>query len=94
MVLNVQSDELYLLEYQAYSQDGGNLFLGSQNFDPNDSNGAILTVSKIIKNVMASASKNDYAALFINARKAIVLQTTFFLTSATSHTHEILQFNL
>ena len=59
MVLCVHSDRSYLLESHNRSQAGEYLFLGSQNFDQSDNNGDILTISKMIKNVMTSVSKAD-----------------------------------
>ena len=51
MVLRVHSDVSYLSESQARSRYGG-IFLGAQNLNQKDNNGAILAISKIIKNVM------------------------------------------
>ena len=42
--------------------------LGAQNFNQNDNNGAILAITQIIKNLMASASEAECEALFINYR--------------------------
>ena len=75
-MIPVHSYISYLSEYQAKSQSGGHLFLGSQNFDQSDNNGDILTISQIIKNVLSSASERECVALFINARSSIVLLTT------------------
>ena len=76
MVLHVLSDRSYLSESQAQSQAGGHLFLGYQNFDQRDNNCAIITISQIIENVMASASETECADLFINTTESIVLLTT------------------
>ena len=75
-VIRVHMDGYYLPESQACSQAEGNLFLGSKNFDQSDNNGAIITISQIIKNVMASASEAGCASLFINTREAVVVRTT------------------
>ena len=76
MVLRVHSDVLYLSEYQDYSRSRGNFFLGVQNFNKNDNNEDILTISQIIKNVMVSASDAECADLFINDSEVVVVRTT------------------
>ena len=70
MVLAVHSDASYLSESKARSRAGGHFFLSSDEKFPKD-NGAVLTVSQIIKAVMSSAAEAELAALFINAREAI-----------------------
>ena len=40
-------------------------------------NGAVLTISQIIQNVMTSAADTEIGALYINSRLAIPAQTTF-----------------
>ena len=75
-VICVQSDASYLLEYQARSRYGEGRGLGAQSFNQNDNNGAILTISQIIKNVMAPASEEECEALFMNPREAILVRNT------------------
>ena len=67
-----------------------------QNFNQNDNNRAILTISQIIKNIMASASEAKCAALFINTRVVIVVRTTLRgnRTSETGQTNASGKINL
>ena len=76
MVLHVHSYSLYFLGYQARVQDGGHYVLWEKTFNQSDNNGAILAISYIIKNVMASASESECADLFIKSRDAIVIRNT------------------
>ena len=70
MVLAVHSDASYLSEREARSRVGGHFFLSKDEPIPPD-NGAILTVSTIIKAVMTSAAEAELGGLFINSREAI-----------------------
>jgi hypothetical protein len=77
MILRMHSDGSYLSESCTRSRTGGHFFLGSNNhYNSKESNGAILTISQIIKNVMASAVKAECGALVINTKEAIVLCNT------------------
>ena len=71
MRLRIHSDASYLSEPQARSRAGGHFYLTNNN---NDNNGAILTISTIIRHVMASAMEAEVGALFLNAREAIPLR--------------------
>ena len=53
----------------------GGFLLGYQDFNQIDNNEYIIAILQISKNVMVSASKAEFAALFINTKKAIVLRT-------------------
>ena len=70
MVLAGHSDASYLSESKARSRAGGHFFL-SNNTEYPSNNGSVLTVVKIIKSVMLSASEAELGALFINCREAI-----------------------
>ena len=48
----------------------------SKNAANPENNGAVLTIAKIIKNVMTSAAHAEIGALYINSRQAIPAQTT------------------
>lgn len=72
MMLAVHSDASYLLEKGARSRVGGHFYLNVN--DEACKNGAILTLSTIIKHVMATASEAELAALFYNLREAIPLR--------------------
>ena len=68
MVLYVHCVDPTYQNPRTASEIWGGFFLGSQYFDQSDNNGAIITISKIIKNIMASASEKEYVAIFINYR--------------------------
>ena len=71
MVYSIHSDAGYLNKAEARSRAGGHHYLSDkQPFPPN--NGAILTVSEIIKAVMSLAAEAELGALYINAKEAIV----------------------
>ena len=70
MVYSIHSNAGYLNEANARSRAGGHHYLSDNKpFPPN--NGAILTVSKIIKAVMSSAAEAELGALYINTRKGV-----------------------
>jgi hypothetical protein len=72
MVLAMHSDASYLSKTKARRRAGGIFFLSTDDvFPPN--NGAILTISQIIKVVLSSAAKAELGALYINSREAIPL---------------------
>ena len=75
MILNAHSDASYLSEPDGRSRAGGHFYLSKHN-DENFNNGAILTLSTIIKHVMASASEAELAALFYNSKAAVPLRVT------------------
>jgi len=70
MIIAVHSDASYLSETNARSRAGGHFFL-SENDEFPTNNGAVLTISQIIKVVMSSAAEAEIGALYINAREAI-----------------------
>ena len=66
MLLAAHSDTGYLNETNARSVAGVHSFL-SKNSEHPSNNGAILTISQIIKNVMTSASEAELGDLYIIA---------------------------
>ena len=70
MILATHSDASYLSETKARSRAGGHFFL-SENDEYPANNGAVLTISQIIKAVMSSAAEAELGALYINSREAI-----------------------
>lgn len=70
MVLAAHSDASYLSEAKARSRAGGHFFLSEDMPYPNN-NGAIITISQIIKAVMSSAAEAELGALFINSQEAV-----------------------
>ena len=73
MILALHSDASYLSEPGAKSRAGGHFYLKNKT-DRDTNNGAVLTLSKIIKHVMTSASEAEIAALFLNCKAAIPLR--------------------
>eukprot|EP00804_Cyclotella_cryptica_P003875 CCRYP_015759-RB/>CCRYP_015759-RB protein AED:0.32 eAED:0.29 QI:0/0/0/1/0/0.33/3/0/881 len=73
MILAAHSDASYLSESNARSRAGGHFFLSKNDHYPNN-NGAVLTISQIIKVVMSSAAEAELGALYINAREVIPLR--------------------
>ena len=73
MVYSIHSDGGYLNKANAHSRAGGHHYLSdNQPFLPN--NGAILTVSEIIKAVMSSTAEAELGALYVNARKRVEIR--------------------
>jgi hypothetical protein len=70
MVLACHSDASYLLETNTRSRAGGHFFMSTNDAIPSN-NGAILTISQIIKAVMLSMAEAEIGALYINCRDAI-----------------------
>ena len=75
MVLCLHSDASYLSEPEGKSRAGGHFFLGYEH-DETFNNGNVLTLSKIIKHVMSSASEAETAALFYNCKAAAPLRVS------------------
>eukprot|EP00804_Cyclotella_cryptica_P004234 CCRYP_014561-RA/>CCRYP_014561-RA protein AED:0.46 eAED:0.44 QI:0/0/0/1/0/0/2/0/303 len=69
-ILAVHSDASYLSETKACSRAGGHFFLSEDDPSPHN-NGAILTLTQIIKPVMSSAAEAALGTLYINAREAV-----------------------
>jgi hypothetical protein len=73
MIYSIHSNTRYLNEANAHSRAGGHHFLSeNQPLPPN--NGAILTVSEIIKTVMSSTAEAELGALYTNARKGVEIR--------------------
>ena len=62
MVLAAHSDRSYFSEAKACSQTGGHFFMSSNTPCPHD-NGAVLTITQIIKAVMSLAAEAKIRAL-------------------------------
>jgi hypothetical protein len=77
MILHIHSDASYLSENEANSRAGGFFYIGNttQN-DKKLTNGAILIVTKVLKQVMSSAAEAEIGAVFINAKEGASLRTT------------------
>ena len=75
MVLAFHSDASFLSETGARSRAGGHMFMSENDPFPKN-NGAVLSVSQIIKAVMSSAAKAELGGLYINAREAVPARIT------------------
>jgi hypothetical protein len=77
MILHIYSDASYLSENEAKSRAGGLFYMGSDTkTDKKLTNGAILIISKVLKNVISLAAKPEIWTVFINAKEGAVLRTT------------------
>ena len=75
MMLSLHSDTSYLSDPESKSRATGHFFLGKKN-NESFNNGAIMTISKIIKHVMSSASEAETAAIFYNYKAALPLRVS------------------
>jgi hypothetical protein len=76
VVLAAHSDASYLSEANARSQAGGHFFMSSNTPRPHN-NGAVLTITQIIKAVMSLAANAKIGALYIICREAAPAHHTF-----------------
>ena len=83
MQLDIHSDTSYLSVAQAKSRASGVLFLSKGLPDSDNpecfvpiTNGILLVVFKIMRNIMASAAEAEYGAIFVNAQTAVPIRTT------------------
>ena len=74
MLLALHSDGSYLSEPNSKSRAAGHFYLTNKN-NHNLNNGAVLTLSKIIKHVIGSAGKDEIASLYNNCQNALPLRT-------------------
>eukprot|EP00957_Ditylum_brightwellii_P027176 2054366-Ditylum_brightwellii.AAC.1 len=72
MILQIHADASYLNETKGCSTAGGIFFMGNklENGKPIFLNGAIHTISTILKHVAASAAEAKLGSLFLNAKEA------------------------
>jgi hypothetical protein len=75
MILAVHMNTSHLSKAGGKSCVGGHFYLTNQN-NENFNNGAVLTLSAIIKHVMLSASKVELSALCYGCKMAPPLRTT------------------
>jgi hypothetical protein len=75
MILAVHTDASYLLEQNGKSCTSAHFYLTNHN-NKEFNNGAILTLSSIIKQVMSSSSKAESAALYYGCKLAVPICTT------------------
>ena len=75
MQLAAHSDSRHFNEANAKSRASAHVYLSKNVLTPTF-NGAVLTMSQIIKHVMSSAAEAELASLFITARKCVALRQT------------------
>ena len=83
MQLAIHSDVSYLSVAQSRSRSSGVHFLTEGPPDPKNpeyfvptTNGILIVVCKIMRNIMASAAKAEYGTIFINAQTVVPISTT------------------
>jgi hypothetical protein len=75
MILAVHTDASYLSEQAGKSRASAHFYLTNHD-DKEFNNGAILTLSSIIKHVLSSASEAKLAALYYGCKLAVPIRTT------------------
>ena len=75
MILAVHTDASYLSEPGGKSRAAGHFYLTNRN-DEDFNNGAVLTLSSIIKHIMSLASEAELAALYYGCKQAIPIYIT------------------
>ena len=83
MQLAIHSDASYLSVAQSRIRASGVHFLTEGPPDPENledfvptTNGILLVVCKIMRNIMASAAEAEYGTIFINSQTAVPIRTT------------------
>lgn len=76
MVLWIHSDAGCNNTSKARSRVGGHFWLGNQPGQPPTHTGTLLATAKVIKNVMASATEAELAAMCCDAQEAVPLRQT------------------
>ena len=69
MILEIHSDTVYYRKLGTRSRARGHFFL-SNNEDIPSNNGAILSISQIIKAAVSSAAEAEVGSLFVNAKES------------------------
>ena len=85
MRLAIHSDTSYLSVAQARSRASGVHFITEGPPDPKNledfvptTNGILLVVCKIMRNIMTSAAKAEYGTIFVNNQTAVPICTTLY----------------
>jgi hypothetical protein len=72
MILDISSDAEYLNEPEARSRVGGHFFMSSKPKDGEQHhNGALITLSTILRVSIASGAEAERGALFLNAKEGV-----------------------
>ena len=75
MMSVLHSDASYLSDPESKSRVAGYFFLGKQN-NESFNDGAIMTLSKIVKHVISSASEAETATIFYNCKESLPLRVS------------------
>ena len=75
MTLAAHSDASFLRESKSRSQVGLHVFVSKNDPIPR-SNGPVLSITRVIKTVMASAAEAELAALFTTSQEMVSLRNT------------------
>ena len=93
MVLKAHSDASYFSKSQTRNRAGAFTYMGGANEDSNRSNGSIMVISTIMRNVVSSAAGAECGALFYNAKELEALRTTLREISHPQQATEIITDN-
>ena len=94
MKLHIHRNALYPSHIYARSCAGGHFFLGSQNFNNIiKSNGAIFTLSNIMKNATSSAVEEVVGELFHNSKASEPIIVTLKETGHIQHANPMQKYN-
>ena len=75
MILKIHSDSSYLNEPKICSCGGVHFYLSNKaDNKPNVNNGALLTISQLLRNVILSSAEAECGALFNNAKQGVPLR--------------------
>lgn len=90
MILNVHSDVSYMTAPTSRSYVGNHYFLGSLPIgsQPIKLNEPIHSLCTIIKFVASLAAESELRALFLNARKEIIMRITLHELGTNNHQHQ------
>jgi hypothetical protein len=77
MIVNIHSDASQLSEREANIISGGFFYMGSNTDKTNKlTNGAILIISTVLKNIMSSVAEAEIGTVFLNAKEKTLLRIT------------------
>ena len=79
-ILHIHTDASFLLEPKAKSQAGGYFYLSDFPADPTKAmhNSPIHVLCQILRNILASASEAELAAIFKNAQMGDIIRATLW----------------
>jgi hypothetical protein len=86
MILNIYSNAGYLNEPVARSRAGGHFFMSSKPRNGEQKhNGAVLTLSTILRMVVASAAEAEIGALFLNVKEGVNIRNILWEMGHPQH---------